>query len=101
MSKKKHYRKIVVNNKEYDWLCSSGEEWFSVYLFDVYYDYHKTKNLDIRRRRLLNVIEVNDYTMQITPRKVRELIEFGKLLNKKEIRREKLKKLNEKNSNII
>lgn len=43
---------------------------------------------------MLNIIEINDYNMQVTPKKVRELIQYGKFLTKKEIRREKLKILN-------
>lgn len=96
MSKKKHYRKIVVNDKEYDWLCTSGYEWFSVYLFDVYYEHHKIKNIDIRRRKLIKDFKVPDYRMQITPKIIRYLIEYGKFLSKQEERKYKLKKLNEK-----
>jgi hypothetical protein len=63
-------------------------------LFDVYYDYNKVRKVNTRKRKMLNIIEINDYNMQVTPKKVRELIQYGKFLTKKEIRREKLKILN-------
>lgn len=102
------YRKIIVNDKEYDWLYCANYEWYSsVKIFEISYISHNTRKWkkDVRRRKFLKEIDIHftstdDYlnNMQITPKKVRELIEYGHFLSKKEIRKYKIMKLNEKNS---
>jgi hypothetical protein len=96
--KHREYRKIIVNDKEYDWLYIADYEWYScIKVFQISYIKHNTRKWkkDIRKRKLIKDFEVHDYNMQITPKKIRELIEYGKFLTNKEIRREKLKKIND------
>jgi len=93
--KKKYYRKIVIDNKEYDWLYQYDGEWHdNIKIFEVYYDYHKIKNIEIRRRRFLKDFEIKDYGAIITPMQVEEIIICNHLLNEQSIRRRKLNKLN-------
>jgi hypothetical protein len=100
--KHREYRKIIVNDKEYDWLYIADYEWYScIKVFEVSYIKNNTRKWkkDIRKRKLIKDFEICDYNMQITPRKVRELIEYGIFLSKQEQRKYKLKRLNEKNTN--
>jgi hypothetical protein len=94
--KKKYYRKIVIDNKEYDWLYQCGGcDWNgNIMIFEIYYDYHKIKNIDIRRRRFLKDFEIKDYSAIITPMQVEEIIRCNHLLNAQSIRRRKLNKIN-------
>ena len=95
MKKKKYYRKIVIDNKEYDWLYQYDSEWHSnIRIFEIYYDYHKIKNIDIRRRRFFRDFEIKDYDAIITPMQVEEIIRCNHLLNEQSIRRRKLNKIN-------
>lgn len=94
------FRKIVVNNKEYDWLFIADYEWHScVKIFEVYYVKHNTRKWkkDIRKRTLIKEFVIPDYNMRVTPKTIRYLIEYGKFLSKQEERKYKLKKVNEKN----
>lgn len=43
--KKKYFRKIIVSDKEYDWLYRDCYYNAYVYLYDVYYQYHKEKDI--------------------------------------------------------
>ena len=95
MKRKKYYRKIVVDNKEYDWLYQASYEWNgNIRIFEVYYDYHKIKNIDIRRRRFFKDFEIKDFSAIITPMQVEEIIRYDHLLNEQSIRRRKLNKIN-------
>lgn len=100
--KHREYRKIIVNDKEYDWLYVANYEWDScIKLFEVSYVKHNTRKWkkDIRKRKLIKEFNIPDYIMQITPKVIRYLIEYGKFFSKQEERKYKLKKLNEKGAN--
>ena len=99
--KHREFRKIIVNNKEYDWLYCD-DSWYSasINIFEISYIKHNTRKWkkDIRKRNMLFEYRLSDSNMQITPKKIRELIVYGHFLSKQEERKYKLMKLNEKNS---
>jgi len=99
--KHREFRKIVVNNKEYDWLYVD-DSWCSstINVFEISYIKHNTRKWkkDIRKRKMMFKYDVSDPNLQITPKKIRNLISYGHFLSKQEERKYKLMKLNEKNS---
>jgi hypothetical protein len=95
MKKKKYFRKIVIDNKEYDWLYCNDYYGGIVFLYDIEYDYHILKNEYIRKRRFLIKYDVDNII--ITPVQVRELIINKTLLSKQKIRKIKIKKINKLN----
>lgn len=92
MRKKKYFRKIVIDNKEYDWLYCGDYYGATVVLYDIEYDYHIRKNEYIRKRRFLRKFDVDGVI--ITPVQVKELIINKKLLTKQKIIKIKIEKIN-------
>jgi len=90
---KKCFRKIVVNNKEYDWQYRKNYNISYVSIFDVYYELHYEYNIlkyvEIRKKKFIKEFELNNIT--ITTIQVRELILHGTLLSNQTIRKMKLK----------
>ena len=91
---KNKFRKIVLNNKEYDWRYVSQFYYNSnIQIYEIYYQYNNRKNVNIRKRSFLKEFEVNS-AVRITPMQVEELMRCGQLLTPKSIRRRKLEKIN-------
>ena len=89
---RKYFRKIVVDNKEYDWLYSNSCDYYSnVKIFEIWY--HDMKKVSKRKRIFFKEFDIDIFD-PITPIQVEELIRCGSLLTKQGIRRRKLKKLN-------
>jgi len=86
---KKYFRKIVVDNKEYEWQYRKICNLSYVSLFEVYYEYNKRKDEETRKRKFIKEFEFNNVT--ITPIQVRELILNDNLLSNQTIRKIKLK----------
>lgn len=90
---KKYFRKIVINNKEYDWLYNYYNycDYSWIKIFDIYYVYKK--DVKFRKRKFFKEYKV-DINVKITPVQIEELIRYGKLLSASGIRRKKLKIIN-------
>ena len=87
---KKYFRKIVVDEKEYEWQYRKICNLSYVSIFEVYYEYNKRKNVEIRKKKFIKEFELNTIS-SITPIQVRELILHGTLLSNQTIRKLKLK----------
>jgi len=87
---KKYFRKIVVDDKEYEWQYRKICNLSYVSLFEVYYDYNKKKESEIRKKKFIKDFELNTISA-ITPIQVRELILKGTLLSNQTVRKLKLK----------
>jgi len=87
---KKYFRKIVVDDKEYEWQYRKICNLSYVSLFEVYYDYNKKKESEIRKKKFIKDFELITISA-ITPIQVRELILKGTLLSNQTVRKLKLK----------
>jgi hypothetical protein len=100
----KKYRKIIVHNKEYDWLYIKTYDSIRLTIFIIEY----TNNGTVRKRRFLSQFEmkdycednINSYDVIMTPKIVKKFIEhyykpnFGSIITQKLFRKQKLKKIN-------
>ena len=105
--KNKYYRKIIVDNKEYDWIYIRTHYWSNLKLFDIYYEFNERFKKSIRKRRILKEYNIRDFCEEgvnfsdliMTPKLVKRFIEYkpgtGFLITKKYLRKKKLKILNE------
>lgn len=103
---KKKFRKIVVDDIEYDWFFNYDKYGYHsvIFIYEVYYEYNVVKNIDVRRRKELSefvIDEIYDFDNEdycnIRPCKVRQLIKYGRFLDEKQhIRKLKLKKINDR-----
>lgn len=104
---KKSYRKIIVNNKEYDWLHirTYGRNEILIFNIEYLYDYKSSK--DIRKRKLYKIYDIDDYCenninslkLNITPNIAKLFIEYipgtGKyIITNSYLRKQKLLKIN-------
>lgn len=107
---RKKYRKIIVNDEEYDWLYIKTYDYTKLITFKIVYEFNQKLK---RKRRFLSNYNIKDYCdptinfrdIIITPNIVKKFINYKVgtggtihptyLITKKDIRRQKLNKINE------
>lgn len=108
--KRKQFRKIIVDNKEYDWLYIPRFYVSYINIYNIIYEKNKKKDLIIRKRRFLYYFDVEDVNFHITPKKVYFLIKYDRYPTDKDIKNNiralklekinKIRKINENRNNI-
>lgn len=103
----KYFRKIVVDNIEYDWLYKKTYYDSYIYIYKIYYEINKYDTLT-RKRRFVTKYDIqpfcekdiNAHDINITPSIASRFIKYkvgsgGYLITKKYLRQLKLKKIKE------
>jgi len=80
----KYYRKIIVDNNEYDWIYIITHYWSNLKIFNIYYEYNEKFKKDIRKRKLLVDYNIRDFCenstdfsdLIMTPKLVKKFIEY-------------------------